>query len=714
MGRLISRDEMRSEFAEKKLREFRALAEMNKEIHSTMSINQLLKILVEKAVVGVNFERCLIYLLEEDYLRCAAWIDRVKREKASIIKKKVGFGMDENAVEVLAVKTGKAIYVEDAPSDKRVSQKLLRVSDTRQYCVAPLVGRSAILGVLTGDKWYSKEPILPEDMETLQLFAGHISLAIENARLYEEKERLSKLLEKKVEERTLELAQANSQLQKKMTELSTLYQMSKLLNKSLEESAILDQISAMVGGLGYDICSIRVIEKGKPRLALVKGLDQEYKGFAEVPLIEIETAFDDMLASGNAYAINDLDSSPVPSSFRKYCRKREIRSCIVVPMVTKGILVGILRIYSKNRSAFKDEQKNFFSAFGQQAGTALENAMMFQKIVAEKNHIQTMSERIEQENIYLKERIRSDFVIGKSAKMAEVMDLVKKVAPTSTTVAVYGETGTGKELIANAIHEMSSRKDGPLIKVNCAAIPDDLIESELFGHEKGAFTSAYGKRIGMFELAQGGTIFLDEIGDLSLRTQTKLLRVLQEQEIQRIGAKAPVRVDIRVIAATNKDLKSRIGEKLFRSDLFYRLNVFPISLPPLRERKEDMEELVHFFLSKYAHIGGKKRSLHPEAMNVFLGYSWPGNIRELENVVERLVIVSRNEVIVKGDLPKEMWREPDFEMPDKPLSEAVLDFKKETVVRALAKAGGKKARAAEILGLPRSNFSRLLKSLELR
>jgi len=687
------------------------LAEMNKEIHATMNINQLLRILVQKAGVGVNFERCLIYLLEEDYLRCVAWIDRIKREKASIIEKRVGFRMDENAVEVLVVKMGKSIYVENTLQDKRVSPKMLRVSGTREYGVSPLIGRKSVLGVLTGDKFYSKDPILPEDMESLQLFAGHISLALENAMLYEEKEKFNKILEKTVRERTSELARAYQDISRKMTKLSSFYQMARLLNESLEQNAVLEQISTLLGSLGYDAFSVTVLQDGGAKNVFRKGLGEDDERYLDYPLPQ--QVPEEFWASPQVLVINDNSLIRLPPGYMEYCQKRKIQSSILTPIISNGKRIGVLRVYSPNPDAFADEQKDFFYAFGQQAGAALENAIIYQKVVDEKNHIKTISTRIEQENLYLKERIKSEFVIGRSPKMAEVMDLVQKVAPTPTTVIIYGETGTGKELIANAIHEMSPRRGRSLIKVNCAAIPEDLIESELFGHERGAFTGAYEKRIGMFELANGGTIFLDEIGDLSMKTQTKLLRVLQEQEIQRIGSKAPVRVDVRVIAATNKDLRKRIEEVKFRSDLYYRLSVFPIKLPPLRERKEDIGTLVDFFLNKYAHIKQNKMKVHPEAMNVLLKYSWPGNVRELENVIERLVIVSRNDAITLDDLPRELWNDATTNAPAKHLGEAVREYKKNIVIQTLASAGGKKSKAAEMLGLPRSNFSRLLKSLNL-
>ena len=540
MAVLDAQDVSSAEILENKLRVFRALADMNSLIHTATNLNQLLKILVEKAVVGSDFERFLLYLLEEEegYLRCVAWIDRVKKEKASLIGKRVGFRMEETAIETLAVKTGKVIYVEDARNDSRVSRKLLRVTEIRSYCVAPLMGRNRILGVLTGDKHYSDSRILPEDLETLHLFSGHISLAIENAMLYEEKDRFNRLLENRVQERTSELASANQELSKKMKKLATLYEMSRLLNERLEQKAILDQVLSMVADLGHRMCSIWLTKDGKLRLTAHRGLDEEYERMADLPLTD--GSFDHLFGTEDTFVISDLSENPVSAPFQSYFKRKGIRSCAVVPMVTRGVVVGSMRVYSEALDGFLEEQKEFFSAFGPQAAMALENAGRFQRVVEEKNQITSISRRIEQENVYLKEKTKSPLVVGRSRGMEEVMDLIRGVAPTSTTVIIYGETGTGKELIANAIHEMSDRGSKPLIKVNCAAIPEELMESELFGHERGAFTSAFEKRVGMFELANGGTIFLDEIGDLSLKTQTKLLRVLQEQEIQRIGSKAPL------------------------------------------------------------------------------------------------------------------------------------------------------------------------------
>jgi PAS domain S-box-containing protein len=254
--------------------------------------------------------------------------------------------------------------------------------------------------------------------------------------------------------------------------------------------------------------------------------------------------------------------------------------------------------------------------------------------------------RLEAQNTYLIEEIKEthnfEEIIGQSRALAEVIEKVKLVASTDSSVLILGETGTGKELVARAVHSNSERRNRPLVKVNCAALPVGLIESELFGHEKGAFTGAIDRRIGRFELAHGGTIFLDEIGDMPPDLQAKLLRVLQEQEFERVGGSNLIKVDVRVIAATNRDLFRSVSEGTFRQDLYYRLNVFPIQLPPLRERREDIAPLVHYFVRRFSlKIGRKITRIQRETMERLVSYSWPGNVRELENVIERAVILSR-------------------------------------------------------------------------
>jgi two-component system NtrC family response regulator len=305
----------------------------------------------------------------------------------------------------------------------------------------------------------------------------------------------------------------------------------------------------------------------------------------------------------------------------------------------------------------------------------------------------------------LREKFKVDFIISASRRMEEALNLVKRVASSPATVLILGESGTGKELIARAIHYSSPRAEKPLVKVNCAALPENLLESELFGHEKGAFTGAVGRRIGRFEQADQGTVFLDEIGDLSPSLQSKLLRVLQEKEFERVGSSQTLKVDVRVIAATNRNLEEAIQKGTFREDLYYRLNVVTVSLPPLRERKEDIPPLLEHFLKKYSRENQKPVvSLSKEAKDLLMNYHYPGNIRELENIMERAVVLSRGDSITTQDLPLNL-RESKVEdlmkeaAGGRSLRETLEEIERLRITQALEKSHGVQTKAAEELGI---------------
>jgi len=336
------------------------------------------------------------------------------------------------------------------------------------------------------------------------------------------------------------------------------------------------------------------------------------------------------------------------------------------------------------------------------------------------DEIRRLKEQLHRENVALREELDKtsmfEEIVGSSAALRKVLSEVAQVAPTESTVLITGETGTGKELVARAIHKRSARSVRAFVSVSCAAIPQSLIASELFGHEKGAFTGALQRRLGRFELAEGGTIFLDEIGDLPLDTQNTLLRVLQEREFERVGGTETIRANVRVIAATNSDLKVAMTRGAFRSDLFYRLNVFPIEIPSLRERKEDIPMLVEYFIDRYASKAGKKiRTINRSSLKVLQSYSWPGNIRELQNVIERAVIVCENETLVID----ENWLSLNTvrtQPPSRPLSEELLAREKERIEAALAETGGRVSGprgAAARLGIPRSTLDSKIRSLKI-
>ncbi|MFA5112963.1 MAG: sigma-54 dependent transcriptional regulator [Candidatus Margulisiibacteriota bacterium] len=318
------------------------------------------------------------------------------------------------------------------------------------------------------------------------------------------------------------------------------------------------------------------------------------------------------------------------------------------------------------------------------------------------------------ENRSLRHLIESEYqyekIVGKSAAIREVFRVIEDVAQSNATILITGESGTGKELVARAIHNRSPRQDKLFVAVNCAAIPENLLESELFGHEKGSFTGALDRQIGKFEIASGGTLFLDEIGTLPLPMQAKLLRALQEKEIERIGGSKPLPIDLRIIAATNSDLKAETKNRQFREDLYYRINVIPLHLPPLRERPEDIPLLAEHFLHKYNHEFGKKiKGFHKAVAPLLMAYDWPGNVRELENLVERLVVLTRGPQIETDKLPPEIKGELTC-LPgaaETRFKDAVRKFESEFIKQAIEKAGGKKGEAAKMIGIHRNTLLQL-------
>jgi DNA-binding NtrC family response regulator len=336
---------------------------------------------------------------------------------------------------------------------------------------------------------------------------------------------------------------------------------------------------------------------------------------------------------------------------------------------------------------------------------------------------------LKRENTTLKKQLTTRYayenIIGDSEKICEVFRLIDKVAQTDSTVLITGESGTGKELIAHAIHYQGDRRDKPFIPVNCGAIPEELLESELFGHEKGAFTHAIRTRIGRFELAHGGTIFLDEIGDMSPNLQVKILRVLQDHQFERIGGTKTIKTDIRVIAASNKNLEEAVKAGRFREDLYYRLNVIPIHVPPLRERAGDIPLLAHHFLEKFNKSKKKNiKSISKEVMQCFVSYDWPGNIRELENMIERLIILTNDDKLTIRDLPERLLahRKKDTAQPQQHnalpeeglyLHAAVNEFEKNLILQALDRAGWVKNKAAQLLNLNRTTLIEKMKKQKL-
>lgn len=386
-----------------------------------------------------------------------------------------------------------------------------------------------------------------------------------------------------------------------------------------------------------------------------------------------------------------------------------LTAAICVPLVSGQKVLGAVYIDRRNKALpFKDSDLTFLIAFAKQIVKGLEVSLEISQLE------EKLGEKPKQDFLLLRNEFKSDEMIGTSKKLFNVLKLASKVSNTNASVLVLGENGTGKELLARAIHNNSSRSTKPFVAVNCGAIPSELLESELFGYESGAFTGAVKSKPGRLETADGGTIFLDEIGEMSVNLQAKLLRVIQTKEIERLGGIDSKKIDVRFIAATNRDLGFMISEKTFREDLYYRLKVIEIVLPPLRERREDIEELSNHFLKKFSS-DNNQQSFSEEALFILERYDWPGNVRELENVVQRCVILSKENIIVPSDLPPEIFTEEfkNFEFgAGKTLEEAENEFRKMYLMKTLRKVSSK-SEAAKILGINRSHLHKLISQLEI-
>jgi Nif-specific regulatory protein len=380
-----------------------------------------------------------------------------------------------------------------------------------------------------------------------------------------------------------------------------------------------------------------------------------------------------------------------------------VRSYVSMPISAEGKTVGAININSLQKRAFDGDELRLLEILSAHLQTAINNAQHAEALRHALAEVEWLKNRLQAENVYLQEEITTTHhcgeIIGESSALQEVLRRVEQVAPTDATVLIQGETGTGKELIARAIHRRSRYRERPLVKVNCATLPAGLVESELFGHEKGAFTGAVARKIGRFELADGGTIFLDEIGELPLELQSKLLRVLQEGEFERVGGSHTIMVNVRVIAATNRDLATAVQTGSFRADLFYRLNVFPLTLPPLRERKKDIPLLVECFLGGMAQKLGKPlRCLSEESMARVMRYAWPGNVREVQNVIERAAILACGPIVEIDEALEQRLPPKDHPLPARSLQ----DVERAHILRVLAETNGiieGPRGAARILGL---------------
>lgn len=562
--------------------------------------------------------------------------------------------------------------------------KVLRDYPVKSLCILPLTTARQNLGVLgiASDKC---DAYVNLDLEFAQLVAAQIAAAVE-AQVYQ------------------------CQLAHERDHSELLLEINNMLVSNLNLRELLSAISVCLQRvIPHDVAGLSLYdaENNKLRVLAMESTVSEDL-FIEDEILPVEGTLLETVLKTRQPVISharDLENRP---SLKRFVAAG-VKSGCTVPLISRDRTFGVLGISSLQENAFTKEDAELLGQIAQHVAIAVENALAFREIDALKS-------RLEEEKLYLEEEIRTehDFeeIIGSSRVLRRVLQEVETVAQTDSTVLIYGETGTGKELLARAIHNLSPRRNRTLVKVNCAAIPTGLLESELFGHERGAFTGAIERRIGRFELANEGTIFLDEVGDVPLELQSKLLRVLQEQEFERLGSSRTIRVNVRVVAATNIDLAQMVAEKKFRNDLYYRLNVFPITLPSLRERPDDIALLVHFFAHKFAHQMKKPIDRIPsQTLAALTAYSWPGNIRELQNLIERAVILSRGSTL---EIPLSELKQPAKAAADQTDRTTLDEVEREHILRVLRESNwviGGSTGAAARLGLPRTTLNNKMRKL---
>src|SRR5271157_5051772 len=590
----------------------------------------------------------------------------------------------------------KPVFVSD------LSQEMLKHPDLAPF--APEVaGRSTYLvpvstsrrqyGLLSTPKLQGKE-FAPEDVEMLRALASHVAVALEcalardNAELYQR------------------------QVGKERDRLRLLLEINNHVVSKLDINELFRSASASIRSyFRNDFTGFWLIDKQSDQLqCVVLDFPSGQGSLTAVAMSGLSGADHEKLRAHVPELLSVEEIETLPAGIVETLKAESIASMAIAPMLTASGPLGVMTMGSRQPDNFGQEDLDLLSQISTQIALAVDNAIAYGRVTEARD-------RLEEERLYLESEIRSERyfedIVGKSAALRKVLDHVAIVAPTQSSVLLHGETGTGKELFARAIHNLSPRGERTFVRLNCAAIPSGLVESELFGHEKGAFTGALMQKRGRFELADRSTLFLDEIGDISLELQPKLLRALQEREFERLGSTKTIHVDVRLIAATHRDLHAMIHNNQFREDLFYRLNVFPIEIPPLRDRREDIPLLVNYFVSRHSRQMQKRiKSVPKQAMEALVNADWPGNIRELENFIERCVIFTQGEEL---NVPYAELKK----MSDRSAASAAPSFEqaeRQAIIDALIAASGKIAGqggAAERLGLKRTTLQNKMNKLNI-
>jgi len=608
-----------------------------------------------------------------------------------VIGKTVGATPYDQTPTISALQSRHSYYMPEVAAEQNypVIREMLIANGIRSVCIVPLYTAQRDIG---GLHFGSLRPnaYSPEDIEFMGQVARPVAVAVDNALNFESVEAY------------------REQLALERDRLRTLLEINNAVVQYLETKPLFHAISGLLRrtfGLDYASVMLYDPEKGALRMQMVD-FPEGSGAIREDAIVPVADSLAGHVFRTRQAGYFTLEDARVISPMTAGIMAREgLCSLCCVPLVSRGTALGTLNVASRQEGFFTAEDLQFFNQVAGQVAIALDNALSYERI-------EVLNARLAEEKVYLEDEIRTDNrfeeIVGNSRALKALLKQVETVAPTDSTVMIYGETGTGKELLARAIHELSTRKQGTFVKLNCAAIPTGLLESEMFGHEKGAFTGAIAQRIGRFELAHRGTMFLDEVGEIPLELQTKLLRVLQEREFERLGSSRTIRTDARLVAATNRDLTRMVEDREFRADLFYRLNVFPVTVPPLRDRQEDIPLLVRYFVQQYARRMNRKITAIPtESMNALTRYHWPGNIRELQNFIERAVILSTGATL----------QIPLRELKRGGASGAVVTLEtaeRDAIVRALRDAGGKvagPAGAAAKLGMKRTTLQAKMRKL---
>ena len=593
---------------------------------------------------------------------------------------------------MVALETGRPYYVPRVGPDLPFAtlRELLTLNNVQSFCVLPMHTAQRQIGGLTFGSTLP-EAYSTEDIEFMQQVAQQVSVAVDNALNFEAA-------------RAYEL-----QLARERDRLRALLEINNAVVSSVASKELFHSASASLRrafGLDYTSLLLLDAESGDLRVAALDFPDGagELRENTLVPMADSVAGHVFRTRRGRILEFDEMGS--LAPATAKVMAAEGMRAFCAMPLVAHGEALGVLTVGSRRDGFFSQGDMDFYTQVAGQVAIALENALSYKRI-------EELNERLAEEKVYLEDEIRTDSrfeeIVGQSRALKANLKQVETVAPTDSTVLICGETGTGKELLARAIHNLSSRRQGTFVKLNCAAIPTGLLESEMFGHEKGAFTGAIAQRIGRFELARGGTMFLDEVGEIPLELQTKLLRVLQEREFERLGSSRTIRTDARLVAATNRDLSAMVEERQFRADLYYRLNVFPITVPPLRERREDIPLLVRYFVQQNARRMNRRiTSIPAETMDALARYHWPGNIRELANFIERAVILSPGAVLQAP--VRELKRATGGGAAVVTLAAAERDAIERALRESAGKVGGPAGAAAK-LGMKRTTLQAKMRKL---